>query len=206
VHLQLALSFLARSHILAGDFTAAELMIEEERLIAEVSGNPRLRNAEMTLAAWRGQEAQASELIAATWQEATECGWTVNSYASAVLDNALGRHDAARDAAWQVFESDLVGHGPFLVTELAEAASRTGDTTLVTPALEWLSERTRVIPSEWALGIEARVRALLSAGEAAESLYRESIARLGRTRLSRRARSLARICSMASGCDASAGA
>jgi len=54
---------------------------------------------------------------------------------------------------------------------------------LATAALEWLSERTRVTSTEWALGIEALVRALLSDGEAAESLYRESIARLGRTRV-----------------------
>ena len=67
--------------------------------------------------------------------------------------------------------------------ELAEAASRTGDVALVTAALEWLSERTRVTPTDWALGIEARVRALLSEGEAAERLYRESIERLGRTRV-----------------------
>jgi DNA-binding CsgD family transcriptional regulator len=40
-----------------------------------------------------------------------------------------------------------------------------------------------VTPTEWALGIEARVRALLSKGDAAESLYRESIARLARTRV-----------------------
>jgi len=48
---------------------------------------------------------------------------------------------------------------------------------------QWLSERTRTTPSEWALGIEARVRALLSEGEAAERCYRESIDRLGRTRV-----------------------
>ena len=65
--------------------------------------------------------------------------------------------------------------------ELAEAASRTGDVALLRTALAWLSERTRVTASEWALGIEARVRALLSEGEAAESLYRESIERLDRT-------------------------
>jgi ATP/maltotriose-dependent transcriptional regulator MalT len=69
------------------------------------------------------------------------------------------------------------------VPELAEAASRTGDVASVTAALEWLSERTRVTPTEWALGIEARIRALLSEGEAADSLYRESIDRLGRTRV-----------------------
>ncbi len=38
-------------------------------------------------------------------------------------------------------------------------------------------------PTEWALGIEARVRALFSEGDVADSLYRESIARLGRTRV-----------------------
>jgi len=100
-----------------------------------------------------------------------------------VLYNGLGRHDAARDAAWRAFERDQMGYGPFLVPELAEAASRTGDVALVTAALEWLSERTRVTPSEWALGIEARVRALLSEGDVADSLHRESIARLGRTRV-----------------------
>ena len=55
--------------------------------------------------------------------------------------------------------------------------------TLLAAALEWLSERSRVTPTEWALGIEARVRALLSDGEAAESYYRESIERLSRTRV-----------------------
>jgi DNA-binding CsgD family transcriptional regulator len=49
--------------------------------------------------------------------------------------------------------------------------------------VEWLSERTRATPGDWALGIGARVRALLSEGEAAERLYRESIERLGRTRV-----------------------
>ncbi len=50
-------------------------------------------------------------------------------------------------------------------------------------ALEWMSERTRVTRTDWVLGIEARVRALLSEGDAAEREYRESIERLGRTRL-----------------------
>jgi ATP/maltotriose-dependent transcriptional regulator MalT len=100
-----------------------------------------------------------------------------------VLYNGLGRHDAARDAAWRAFENDQLGFGTYVVPELAEAASRTGDMALLRTALEWLSERTRVTPTDWALGIEARVRALLSKGEAADSLYRESIACLGRTRV-----------------------
>ena len=59
VHLQFALSFLARSHMLAGDLTAAELVIDETRSIAEATGNPALVNAPMILAAWRGEEARA---------------------------------------------------------------------------------------------------------------------------------------------------
>jgi DNA-binding CsgD family transcriptional regulator len=42
---------------------------------------------------------------------------------------------------------------------------------------------TGVISSDWAIGIEARVHALLSEGEIAERLYRESIAHLARTRV-----------------------
>jgi DNA-binding CsgD family transcriptional regulator len=183
VHLQFALSFLARSHMLAGDLTAATLTIEETRAIAEATGNPAPVNAPMILAAWRGHEPQASALIRATSEEAAARQWTSNNYARSVLYNGLGHHDAARDAAWEAFQPDPIGYGSLLVPELAEAASRTADRALLESALEWLSERTRVISSEWALGIEARVRALASEGEIAESLYRESITHLARTRV-----------------------
>jgi DNA-binding CsgD family transcriptional regulator len=99
-----------------------------------------------------------------------------------VLYNGLGRHDAARDAAWEAFQPDPIGYGSYLLPELAEAASRTGDRALLESALEWISERTRVISSGWASGMEARVRALLSEGEGAESLYRQSVEHLSGTR------------------------
>ncbi len=183
VHLQFALSFLARSHMLAGDLTAAALTIDEARLIAEATGNAPLVNAPMILAAWRGHEAQASELIEATSEEAAARQWTSNNYARSVLYNGLGRHEAARDAAWEAMQNDPIGYGAYLVPELAEAASRTGARALLESASEWLSERTRVINSGWASGIEMRVRALLSDGEVAESLYRQSIEHLSGTRV-----------------------
>jgi len=183
--LQHALNTLARIHLLAGELTRAELMIDEDRLIAEVTGNPPTGYAEMMLAAWRGQQTQASALIESTVRQPTTRDLSsmvaVATYARSILDNGLSRHGAAGDAARRVFELDQLGGGPFAVPELAEAASRTGDTAVVAAALEWLSERTAVTPTDWALGIEARVRALLSEGEAADSLYRESITRLGRT-------------------------
>jgi DNA-binding CsgD family transcriptional regulator len=187
VLLQFALTFLAVPRLLAGELTTAARLIEEDRLIAEATGNPPVAYAEMLLAAWRGQEALASELIGATAAKAATRGQgrlvSLADYASSVLYNGLGRHDAARDAAWPAFERDHLGYGAFVVPELAEAASRTGDADLARAALEWLSERTRVKPTDWVLGIEARARALLSNGDTADRLYRESIDRLDRTRI-----------------------
>src|SRR5262249_59630694 len=67
--------------------------------------------------------------------------------------------------------------------ELIEAAARTGDTGIAGGALARLAEFTTAAGTDFGLGIEARSRALLSAGETAENLYREAIERLGRTRL-----------------------
>ena len=89
--------------MLAGELTAAALMIDEARSIAEATGNPAHVNAPMILAAWRGTEAQASELIEASSEEAAARRWTSNNYARAVLYNGLGRHEDARDAAWEAF-------------------------------------------------------------------------------------------------------
>ena len=119
LHLQFALSFLARSHMLAGELTAATLMIDEARSIAEATGNPALVNAPMILAAWRGNEAQASDLIDATSEEAAARRWTSNNYARSVLYNGLGRYEAARDAAWEAFQTDPIGYGSWLLPEVA---------------------------------------------------------------------------------------
>ena len=173
----------SESHLLAGDLTAATAVLDEADLIAEATGNSPLVNAPMILAAWRGDERQASELIDASSETAATRRWTSNNYARAVLDNGLGRHDAARDAAWEAFQPDPIGYGTLLVPELAEAASRTGERSMLEYTGEWLSQRTSVITSGWASGIDARVRALASEGDAAEDSYRESIAHLSRTRL-----------------------
>jgi DNA-binding CsgD family transcriptional regulator/Spy/CpxP family protein refolding chaperone len=186
LHLQGALDFQARTHLRLGELAAAAPLIEEGRLIAEATGNPPVSAADMILASLRGREAPAAELIEATSRDATARGQgllvDIAAYASALLYNGLGRYDAALDAARQAFEHDRLGYGPFVVPELAEAASRTGDIGLLRAAVECLSEYSRVRPTEWALGLEAGVRAMLSEGEAADRLYRESICHLGRAR------------------------
>ena len=77
---------------------------------------------------------------------------------------------------------DLWFYG-FGLLELIEAAVRTGEAEPAAGALERLSEMTRAGGTDWALGVEARSRALLNEGEVAERLYREAIDRLGRTRV-----------------------
>jgi DNA-binding CsgD family transcriptional regulator len=188
VQLQFALNFLARSHLAAGDLTEVAILLDEEQVIAEATGNARVAYEEMLLAAWRGDEHRALELIDGTVRTATAQGIgrmvDVASYAEALLYNALGRYEAAREAARRAFEHrDHVGQGQFVVTELAESASRTGDQVLLHAAHDWLAERTRVTRTDWILGIEGRVRALLSEGDDAERAYRDSIEHLGRTRL-----------------------
>jgi DNA-binding CsgD family transcriptional regulator len=183
-HLQLVLSFLARSHMLAGELSTAELLLDESRVIAESIGSPALVNAPIILAVLRGDEAKASELIEASSQEAASRRWRSSNYARSVLYNSLGRHDAAFDAAWEALQSDdPIAYGTLLVPELAEAASRTHDRGALEYASQWLSQRTRVLHSGWASGIHARVRALLNDGEIADRSYREAIGHLSGTRV-----------------------
>jgi ATP/maltotriose-dependent transcriptional regulator MalT len=66
--------------------------------------------------------------------------------------------------------------------ELIEAAVRSGEHGLAERALERLAESTRAGDTDWGRGLEARSRALLTDGDAADALYRQAIERLGRTR------------------------
>ena len=133
----------------------------------------------MLLTAWRGQEALTAELIVresgAASRQAMGRVAHFATYAAAVLYNGIGRYDAALEAARDAFEHDHLGYTAFVVPELAEAASRTGEHALVAAALERIAEHTPAQPSDWALGIEARVRALV--GVDAERWHLESIDR-----------------------------
>jgi DNA-binding CsgD family transcriptional regulator len=187
VQLRLALNFLGGTLVHSGELATAELLFDEDRLVAEATGNQPVVYNDVLVAVWRGQEAKATELLEVTRREASARGMgrfvSSLTHLESVLSNGLGRYEAARDAAWQAFERDDLGFGSLIVPELAEAASRTGDAELLNTALDWVTERARVTPTEWARGIEARVRALASDGAAAEALYREALERLGRTRL-----------------------
>ena len=68
-------------------------------------------------------------------------------------------------------------------TEFVEAAVRSGKLEAAKETLGWITAMTSASGTDWALGIEARSRALVSDDRTAEPLYREAIDRLARTRV-----------------------
>jgi DNA-binding CsgD family transcriptional regulator len=187
VALPVGLTYHASLQVLAGDFAAAAAGLEEADAISAATGNAHFDYASMLLAAFRGDETQALQLIKATVEEATARGEGRAighaEHAAAVLYNGLGRYPAALAAAERACEYEDLGVFGWALVELAEAGARSGTPEVAAAALQRLAERTNAGATDWALGIEARARALLSDGEAPERLYREAIDRLGRTRI-----------------------
>jgi DNA-binding CsgD family transcriptional regulator len=171
----------------AGEFAAAAALVEEAGAITEATGNAPLGYTSLVLAAWRGHEAEALELIEASREDATGRGEgraiTLAEYATAVLYNGLGRYQGALDAARRASEHDDLGLYGWTLIELVEAAVRGGEPGLAADAVERLSERTRLRGTEWALGVEARSRAIVDEGRETEDLYIEAIGRLARCRI-----------------------
>jgi DNA-binding CsgD family transcriptional regulator len=185
--LPLAATYRAGVHVHAGEFAAAAALIEEADAITQATGNAPLMYSSLVLAAWRGQEAPALALIEASREDATRRGEgravTLAEYTTAVLYNGLGGYQGALAAAQRACEHDDLGLFAWSLIELVEAAARSREPELAGDALERLSERTRLSGTDWALGVEARSRALLSNGRTAEDLYLEATERLGRCRI-----------------------
>jgi DNA-binding CsgD family transcriptional regulator len=111
------------------------------------------------------------------WLAATDWG-------SAVRYNGLGRYEEALAAAERAAgEPRGLGTPMWLLSDLIEAAVRSGNPERAAGALERLTEIAEANGTDWALGFLARARALLTEGDAAEPLYREALERLGRTRI-----------------------
>jgi DNA-binding CsgD family transcriptional regulator len=178
-----ALNYLAVLNVHSGAFTTAAELIAEVDSITQATGIPPLRYAASTLLVARGDQAQALSLLEWGLRNVTERGegsaLGLASWLYALLYNSQGHYGEALAAARRACEhEDVIAYGWALV-ELIEAGVRGGRPEEAAAALDRLSERTRASGTEWALGTEARCRALLSDDE---SLYRESVERLARSR------------------------
>ncbi len=186
--LPVALQSAATIQVLVGNIATARATADEAEAIARVIGKPVGRYAPLAIAAWNGRETEVSHLIAASMDEMIDRGegrWlSAAEWASAVLYNGLGRYHEASVVAERASEQRLeLGWPTWSIAELIEASARLGHPERAALALQRLSERAHSSGSDWALGIEARSRALLSDGDAADRLYREAIERLDRTRI-----------------------
>ncbi len=91
-------------------------------------------------------------------------GLTVSLWATALLCNGLARYEDAFAAAEQASEDPHeLWFSNFALVELIEAASRSDRSERAAEALEILAASTGASGTPWALGVEARSRALLAA-------------------------------------------
>ncbi len=184
--LPLAVRWRILLHTHAGELAEGAALIAEAQTVADATGSQLGPHGALGVAAFRGREAEATELIQATMDGMTSRGegrGMTSQYAAALLYNGLGHYDKALTAAELACEYDDVGVLGWSLTELVEAAVRSGQPARASDAFQRLSETTRPSGTDWALGTEARSRALLSEGQTAETCYREAIERLGRTRM-----------------------
>jgi DNA-binding CsgD family transcriptional regulator len=172
----------------SGEFAKAAEATAEADAIVEATGTRLAPYAAMLLVALQGREADGLTLLESAINDATAVGqgfavqW--GEFVKAILFNGLGRYDEALIAAQRASDdTPELFISSWALAELIEAASRSGAPGHAASALERLTEHTAIAGTDWGLGIAARSRALLTDGDAAESLYREAIERLGRTRL-----------------------
>jgi DNA-binding CsgD family transcriptional regulator len=184
--LPIALTYRAALHVHEGAFASAAALSDEVDAITVVTGRAPVKYGALMLAAWRGNEAEGLELIeeltVGVRQRGEGMALGINHWAAALLYNANGRYTEALAAAQRGCEHDDVGLFAWSLVEVIEAGVRCGATDASSAALDRLSARTRASGTEWALGIEACSRALLSDRRDAEPLYREAVERLERSR------------------------
>jgi len=163
-------------------------LTDEVSVVTEATGGGIAPYGAVWLAAWQGRQDEALRLIRITAAEATArgegIGLTVTRAAGALLANGSENYESA------VVEGGLAGESRqelaapnWGLTELIEAAAHLGNREVAAAAFARLSERTGASGTDWALGLEARCRALLNDDDSAEALYREALERLGCTRV-----------------------
>jgi len=185
--LPIAASYRGGVRVHAGEYEAASALLEEASAVTKATGGAPLVAALPMVAAYRGHAAEALGLIEPAQRDAAASGrgtalsmiWCAN----AVLFNGLGRYEEALAAAERACDHDDMSLYGLALVELVEAAVRSDRPELAATAVERLGARTTASGTDWALGLEARSRALLTSGPPAEASYREAVERLSSGRV-----------------------
>jgi DNA-binding CsgD family transcriptional regulator len=185
--LPLALTSLACLHVLAGELSTAQSLVDESDVIAEAANGRPAPFGVLGLAALRGRLDPALALIDSTAKDAAlrgeGLGLAAAKWATAVLYNGLGQYEEALSAA-----EESIGYGGALtvahwaMAEMIEAAARTEQPGRAAEAMRDLSQVATAAGTDWALGVRARSLAVLSTGQTADNLYRTAIRHLSQSR------------------------
>jgi DNA-binding CsgD family transcriptional regulator len=185
----------------AGELSAAAALNQELQAVMEATGGRFAPYAALTVAGMRGRPGDVTSLIDTARSDlirrGERFGMTTAYFTSAMANNGVGNYQAALNAATktELFSALTPGHcqssslharlsvGALFTVEFIEAAARCGHTDVAAEAVDMLGEVTSGSGTDWACGVEARCRALVTDGPLAEDLYRESIDRLGPTQL-----------------------
>ena len=172
--------------LFAGELGAATaLVVEQDAAREEIGGDPSL-GSRIALAAFRGHGDEVRSLDQAMTRGALARGdgafVALRHWSTAVLCNGLGRYEEALVAAQLGAEYPPDTHmSRWCLSELVEAAARSGQPETASGALGRLSEMARACETDWILGVEARARALVAERSDADGLHRLAIKFLGRT-------------------------
>ena len=169
-----------------GDLSAAALTLDEMNAAIAATASTFLPYGALGLAACRGDEAETLALSESTINHAEQRGegFGISSaqWARAVLHNGSGRYREAFAAAKVASEVPYeLGISNWALIELIEAAVHVDEGDTAVHAFQELSAMTRASGTHWALGVEARMNALLSNGAEAEAFYQSSMSHLRET-------------------------
>ena len=183
--LPVALKYRALVHVHEGRFGQAQALVDEGLRTAAELEAPALRSVDLTIAAWRGDEARTAELVRTGTADALarQEGRLLSAveYAPAVLLNAQGRYAEARETCRRATELDEQSIWTWIGPEFVEAAVRSGRPGDAAAFHERLRDSAALAGTDWGLGMAARSAALLAEDDGAEEHYRAALEHLGRT-------------------------
>ncbi|WP_217140796.1 LuxR family transcriptional regulator [Streptomyces sp. AC627_RSS907] len=170
--------------VFAGDLRGADSLAVEANAIAEGTGSSFFAHyGALVVEPYKGRESTTRQAIEAVTHDRLLRGegkvTTATQWATAVLYNGLGRYEEAYAAAERGCENPQeLGLSLQSRVELVEAAVRLGRTAPAAEAARVIEKMARASGTDWARGISAATRALVSDGQTAEDLHQEAIGHL----------------------------
>jgi DNA-binding CsgD family transcriptional regulator len=171
---------------LCGDFDATTALVAEYNAVIEAAGMGWYSVGALLQSAYQGRPEGLklmSDVAAGCIEHGAGHGAQFATWTTAILCNGLGRYTEALDAAERAAYAMEIPNGTgWALPEVVEAAVRSHRPEAARDALEHLTEHT-LEDSDWAMGLEARCRALVAEDAEADRWYAEAVARLARTPL-----------------------